>query len=329
MKTKQVLCALLAALTLCGCAQKPAPSAGGSAPASSALAEEKRAPVTTEAEVRALYGADASSIVSVTPYEEDFLVQLDYYTPRLDWVYGKSGVRRELMMMTEGAESVEILGTGYIQVLTDGVNVHNGQRYFPHYETASIIDRYDEYGDPLPYGEGYASIDGTEVYWAPITETHSLGMEGRREALSGAQLEVSGLSLSFGPLADGSDFASAYCWVPDTEISYDERNRTLTVTCHDTYLDSGELNKESGVDEAYLRENGSIYPADFPEGPLAGRCRLVESSYVIQSGDDAVILLVLAECVEQVQYTVETGYEGPADTAPYLRLKLRKAASWQ
>ena len=55
----------------------------------------------------------------------------------------------------------------------------------------------------------------------------------------------------------------------------------------------------------------------------------MESSYVVQSGDDAVVMLVLAECEEPVQYTVETGYEGPADTAPYLRLKLRKAASWQ
>ena len=127
MKTKQVLCALLAALTLCGCAQKPAPAAGGSAPASSAPAEETRTPVTTEAEVRALYGPDADSIVSVTPYEGDFLVQCASYTPRLDWVYGKSGVRRELMMVTEGIESVEILGTGYIQVLTDGINIHNGQ----------------------------------------------------------------------------------------------------------------------------------------------------------------------------------------------------------
>lgn len=329
MKTKQVLCALLAALTLCGCVQKPTPAASGSSPASSAPSEEERTPVTTEAEVRALYGPDAGWISRITPYQGDFLVQLDSAGPMFDWVYGKSGVRRELMMMTEGAESVEILGTGYIQVLTDGVNVHNGQRYFPHYETASIIDRYDEYGDAMPYGGGHSDVDGRQTYWAPITEAHCLGMEGRREALSGAQLEVSGLSLSFGPLADGSDFTSAYCWVPDTDISYDERNRTLTVTCHNTYLDSGELNKESGVDEAYLRANGSIYPADFPEGPLAGRCRLVESSYVTQSGDDAVILLVLAECEEQVQYTVETGYEGPADTAPYLRLKLRKAASWQ
>ena len=48
-----------------------------------------------------------------------------------------------------------------------------------------------------------------------------------------------------------------------------------------------------------------------------------------QSGDDVVVMLVLAESEEKVQYTVETGYEGPADTAPYLRLKLRKAASWQ
>lgn len=329
MKTKQVLCALLAALTLCGCSQKPAPSAGGSAPASSAPAEEERTPVTTEAEVRALYGAEATSIVSVTPYEGDFLVRMDFAGPVLDWVYGKSGVRRELMLLTEGITSVEICAAGYVNVLTDGVSIHNGHRSFPHYETASILNRYNEYGDALPYGDGHSDVDGRQTYWAPITEAHSLGMEGRREALSGAQLEVSGLSLSFGPLADGSDFASAYCWVPDTEISYDERNRTLTVTCHVTYLDSGELNKESGVDEAYLRENGSIYPADFPEGPLAGRCRLVESSYVTQSGDDAVILLVLAECEEQVQYTVETGYEGPADTAPYLRLKLRKAASWQ
>ena len=327
MKTKQVLCALLAAVTLCGCAQKPAPAASGSAPSFSAPVEETRTPVTTEAEVRALYGADAASIVSVTPYEEDFLVQLD--SQQLDWVYGKSGVRRELLAVWDGIRSTEILGRSYVQVLTDGVSIHNGHRSFPYYVLAESGLLFDENGAPYPYDGHYPGTAYSQTYWAPITEPHRLGMEGRREALSGAQLEVSGLSLSFGPLADGSDFTAAYCSVPDTDISYDEGNRTLTVTCRNTYLDSGELNKESGVDELYLQENGSIYPADFPEGPLAGRCRLVESSYVTQSGDDAVILLVLAECDEKVQYTVETGYEGPADTAPYLRLKLRKAASWQ
>ena len=121
MKTKQALCALLAALTLCGCAQKPAPATN--APASSAPAEEQRTPVTTEAEVRALYGADASSIVSVTPYEGDFLVRIDSACPMLDWVYGKSGVRRELMLLTEGIASVEICAAGYVKVLTDGINI--------------------------------------------------------------------------------------------------------------------------------------------------------------------------------------------------------------
>lgn len=53
--------------------------------------------MTTEEEVRAIYAADPDPFppenLTITPYEGDFLVQIDRdtYAPMLDWVYGQSG----------------------------------------------------------------------------------------------------------------------------------------------------------------------------------------------------------------------------------------------
>lgn len=329
---KRLLCTLLALLTLCGCGQQnPAASVGNTSSVSSPdqSAEETYTPVTSVEEVKALYGEDAQYIDKITPYEGDFLVERDSAgLPRLDWVYGKSGIRRELLLLNEGVVSTEILYAGAVRVLTDGVNWYNGHQAFPHYETGEIGFRYDEYGEPRPFGDAYPPFSGWEAYWAPIGESHSFGMVGRREAVSSAQVEISGLAMAFGPLADGSDFVAAYCAPPETEITYDEASRTLTVTCRNTFLDSGEMNKETGVDEEYLQANGSLYPEDFPAGPLSGSCRLIESAEIAQNGDNAVVTVVLAPSDDPLQYTVETGYEGPADTVPYFRIKLRKAWRW-
>jgi len=40
-----------------------------------------------------------------------------------------------------------------------------------------------------------------------------------------------------------------------------------------------------------------------------------------------VVTLVLMAADDPLFYTVEEGYQGPADTGPYFRLKLR-AGSW-
>ena len=65
-------------------------------------------------------------------------------------------------------------------------------------------------------------------------------------------------------------------------------------------------------------------PSRLPAGPLAGSCPLIASAEIAQEGENVVVRLALAEITGEVQYTVETGYEGPWDNGPYFRLKLRK-----
>ena len=91
--------AALLLLNLAACGDGPAPSSSGSSGDVSSSAGSSQtdvlSPVTTEAEVRALYGDDASLITSIEAYQGDFLVKLgtDEDCPSLDWVYGQSGIR--------------------------------------------------------------------------------------------------------------------------------------------------------------------------------------------------------------------------------------------
>ena len=95
--------AVLLPLSLAACGDGPAPSSAGSSgggPSSTGSAQtEEFTPVTTEAEVRALYeGDEDGTILSVEEYQGDFLVTLDIGGATiLDWVYGQSGIRRQLL----------------------------------------------------------------------------------------------------------------------------------------------------------------------------------------------------------------------------------------
>ena len=108
-KTFAFLSALLLLISLASCGAAPAQEeektdgsesrpAGEFSPA--AAADDTLTPVTTEEEVRALYAADPDPFplenLTITPYEGDFLVQIDRdtYAPMLDWVYGQSGMNR-------------------------------------------------------------------------------------------------------------------------------------------------------------------------------------------------------------------------------------------
>ena len=84
--------AVLLLLNLAACGDGPAPSSSGSSGDVSSSAGSSQtdvlSPVTTEAEVRALYGDDADLIASIEAYQGDFLVQLgtDDSCPSLDEV---------------------------------------------------------------------------------------------------------------------------------------------------------------------------------------------------------------------------------------------------
>ena len=324
--------AVLLPLSLAACGDGPAPSSSGSSgnvssSAGSAQTEEFT-PVTTEAEVRALYeGEEDTEIVSVEAYQGDFLVTLEGGATILDWVYGESGIRRRMLWLDEPLLQCQIESQATVRVVTGGPNTYNGVPGFPHVELATLSLLYDEQGRDRGY-DPYVSpgIGSSEIYWAGAGERYSMGMQGRREAIRSAQVDAGGLTVAFAPLADGSDFVAAYCEIPYTEVALSEDGMTLTVTMHDTFLSSGTLSKDADLD--FLREYGSLYPESFPAGELAGSCVLIEKAELRQDGNDAVLTVTLDESHLHGSYqgdaafrfTAETGYTGPGDVGPFLRV---------
>ena len=249
--------AALLLLSLAACGEGPAPgsAASGSSSSAGSAQTEVLTPVTTEDEIRALYGDDASLITSIEAYQGDFLVKLgtDEDCPSLDWVYGQSGIRRRMLWLDTPLLRCEIESQASVRVVTGGPNIYNGVPGFPRVELATLCLLYDEQGRDRGY-DPYVSpgIGSSEIYWAGAGERYSMGMQGRREAIRSAQVDAGGLTVAFAPLADGSDFVAAYCEIPYTEVTLSEDGMTLTVTMHDTVLSSGTLSKD--VDLDFLKE---------------------------------------------------------------------------
>ncbi len=331
---KKILSLALAALlllSLTACGENPAPSSPGSSgdvsSAGSSQTDVLR-PVTTEEEVRALYGDDASLITSIEAYQGDFLVKLgtDESCPSLDWVYGQSGIRRRMLWLDEPLIRCEIREQASVKVITGGPNTYNGVPGFPHVETAALGLAYDEQGRELSDSPSDRAIHGSGAYWAGAGENYPMGRLGRRAAIRAAQIDAEGLTVAFAPLADGSDFLSSTYAIPYAEVGLSQDSRTLTVILRDTFLDCGTLSKDADLD--FLREYGSLYPESFPAGELAGSCVLIEKAELRQDGNDAVLTVTLDESHLHGSYqgdaafrfTAETGYTGPGDVGPFLRV---------
>ena len=324
--------AVLLPLSLAACGDGPAPSFAGSSgggPSSTGSAQtEEFTPVTTEAEVRALYeGDEDGTILSVEEYQGDFLVTLDIGGATiLDWVYGQSGIRRQLLWLSEPILSREINGQADVRVFTGGPSVYDSFFGFPHVEWAGLSPVYDQQGRALSDSPSDRAIHGSGAYWAGAGENYPMGRLGRRAAIRAAQIDAEGLTVAFAPLADGSDFLSSTCAIPYAEVGLSQDSRTLTVTLRDTFLDCGTLSKDADLD--FLREYGSLYPESFPAGELAGSCVLIEKAELRQDGNDAVLTVTLDESHLHGSYqgdaafrfTAETGYTGPGDVGPFLRV---------
>lgn len=282
--------AALLLLNLAACGESSVSNPSGSSGDSSSSADPAQpdafSPVTTEAEVRALYGDDASLITSIEAYQGDFLVKLgtDEDCPSLDWVYGQSGVRRRMLWLDTPLLRCEIESQASVRVVTGGPNIYNGVPGFPRVELATLSLLYDEQGRDRGY-DPYVSpgISSSEIYWAGAGERYSMGMQGRREAIRSAQIDAGGLTVAFAPLADGSDFTAAYCEIPYTEVALSEDGMTL-------------------IENADLRQDGNnaVLTVTLADGPIHGR----------NFGDG------------YYRFTAETGYTGIADIGPYLRVTL-------
>lgn len=342
MKKLPLLTIALLLFSLCACG---APAAEEPERAQPAPTEQTAlAPVTSEEEVRALYAPDYESdptnppILSVTEYEGDYLVRLGHEgdTQWLDWVYGQSGIRRRMLFVDAELLDLKIESPACIRAIIGGPNIYNGVPGFPRVKRVALNLLYNELGQDKGYdlyssGSNSAS---TETYWANAGESWTMGMVGRREAVRSAQIDAGGINVAFAPLADGSDFTAAYCEIPLTTVALSEDNSTLTITMHDTYLDSGERNKDTDSPEFldFLSEYGSLYPEDFPEGELEGSCFLIESAELHQDGNDAVLTVHMNTDYltnnswsreAYFQFTSDGGYTGAADAGPYLRIQLR------
>ena len=282
--------AALLLLNLAACGESSVSNPSGSSGDSSSSADPAQpdafSPVTTEAEVRALYGDDASLITSIEAYQGDFLVKLgtDEDCPSLDWVYGQSGIRRRMLWLDTPLLRCEIESQASVRVVTGGPNIYNGVPGFPRVELATLSLLYDEQGRDRGY-DPYVSpgIGSSEIYWAGAGERYSMGMQGRREAIRSAQIDAGGLTVAFAPLADGSDFTAAYCEIPYTEVALSEDGMTL-------------------IENADLRQDGNnaVLTVTLADGPIHGR----------NFGDG------------YYRFTAETGYTGIADIGPYLRVTL-------
>ena len=282
--------AALLLLNLAACGESSVSNPSGSSGDSSSSADPAQpdafSPVTTEAEVRALYGDDASLITSIEAYQGDFLVKLgtDEDCPSLDWVYGQSGIRRRMLWLDTPLLRCEIESQASVRVVTGGPNIYNGVPGFPRVELATLSLLYDEQGCDRGY-DPYVSpgIGSSEIYWAGAGERYSMGMQGRREAIRSAQVDAGGLTVAFAPLADGSDFVAAYCEIPYTEVALSEDGMTL-------------------IENADLRQDGNnaVLTVTLADGPIHGR----------NFGDG------------YYRFTAETGYTGIADIGPYLRVTL-------
>ena len=282
--------AALLLLNLAACGESSVSNPSGSSGDSSSSADPAQpdafSPVTTEAEVRALYGDDASLITSIEAYQGDFLVKLgtDEDCPSLDWVYGQSGIRRRMLWLDTPLLRCEIESQASVRVVTGGPNIYNGVPGFPRVELATLSLLYDEQGRDRGY-DPYVSpgISSSEIYWAGAGERYSMGMQGRREAIRSAQIDAGGLTVAFAPLADGSDFTAAYCEIPYTEVALSEDGMTL-------------------IETADLRQDGNnaVLTVTLADGPIHGR----------NFGDG------------YYRFTAETGYTGIADIGPYLRVTL-------
>ena len=282
--------AALLLLNLAACGESSVSNPSGSSGDSSSSADPAQpdafSPVTTEAEVRALYGDDASLITSIEAYQGDFLVKLgtDEDCPSLDWVYGQSGIRRRMLWLDTPLLRCEIESQASVRVVTGGPNIYNGVPGFPRVELATLSLLYDEQGCDRGY-DPYVSpgIGSSEIYWAGAGERYSMGMQGRREAIRSAQIDAGGLTVAFAPLADGSDFTAAYCEIPYTEVALSEDGMTL-------------------IENADLRQDGNnaVLTVTLADGPIHGR----------NFGDG------------YYRFTAETGYTGIADIGPYLRVTL-------
>ena len=124
------LTALLLLLSLAACGTTPAkdeqsPDNSGTQTGSEAQPDGSPTessgtftPVTTEEEVRALYAPDYEKdstdppILEIIPYEGDFLVRRGWENDSqwMDWVYCQSGIRRNLLSLSEQLLNYEIQG---------------------------------------------------------------------------------------------------------------------------------------------------------------------------------------------------------------------------
>ena len=198
--------AALLLLSLAACGDGPAPSSSGSSGDVSSSAGSSQtdvlSPVTTEEEIRALYGDDASLITSIEAYQGDFLVKLgtDEDCPSLDWVYGQSGIRRRMLWLDEPLIRCEI---PYPEVglsedgMTLTVTMHDTFLSSGTLSKDADLDFLKEYGSLYPESFPAGELAGS----CTLIENADLRQDGNSAVLT--------VTLADGPI-HGRNFGDGY-----------------------------------------------------------------------------------------------------------------------
>lgn len=360
---KKITAALLILTLLAGCAapvaESPAPTteptpipteavSPAPTPAATQVPTETPAPAgtffdalpVTEEAVRAFYTGGRTTpgypitVVEVTPYEGDFLVEYtDYdiegkesWSSILDWVFGESGRVVRLTEM-ETFSSYEIKGQGQVFYTTG------------KYDGASWASLPRRYNVAVPGGawENLATDMSSGLYcyqtnygsWIDPAQSLRIAMfSGRYEQLCDARIDAEGLSFSFIPSTESMEafmsFFPACTSTPGFETSVDEASGIFTLRLYNTSLKSGALTGEMAEWIGGYQNYEDLYPRTIPEGSLGADNLFLTGVEIHQDGSDAVISAKLTD--RAGWFTVDCGNLG-YDNIPYLRLCFREKNS--
>lgn len=285
-----------------------------------------------EQSIRVLYGWEGKTIVAITPYEGDYLVEYNYSHGRetreslLEWVFGETGRRVQLTAMSEFA-SYEITGPGQVSYTTTGADTGVPWKGLPETCIVSVL------------GDAHGTLDGNglETYtdhapiWVDPAEPFYIGFwDGAPDPgercfqLYDARIDADGLSFSFIPSGDSVErfqsFFPACTTIPSMDTRFDPNSRTFTLRLYNTCLSSGGMTQKelNWAGEGFYE---TLYPYEFPAGSLGRDSHFLKNVEIHADGEDTVLTAVLTEYAYRL--TVEQSNLG-YDNIPSFRLIFRE-----
>jgi len=341
---------LLALLAACsGTAASPAPSAAPAlsptpaetTPVPTPLPQFEMILPVTEKSITDHYIGEGYRVLSIEPYEDDFLVRYAFPNEQdswssFAWIFGATG-RRVRLPVGDGSAVVDtykVTCRGCLDITTTGESSSTPGQGFPALYHMSVLGDENGFIDSVA---GYLCNTVMETCWLLPEQTVSLGSEeaiDRYEVVYDVRAGLNDLTLSFVPPASAAgigSFITAVTTIPYVTSSFDEATRVFLLRLHRTALDTGDPALETGSDDwvyDWLNEYEVEFPHSVPAGPVGADNRFFTDALIYADGENTILALTLTD--HAVKYTMETGHLDPQkDMFPYLRLTFRDYMEWQ